>query len=173
MTTELGPVDYVVVELPTGASSVYGDVCAELTGLVDNHLVRVLDLLLITRGADGTVSVAEFEDMTRDGLGSLAGSLVELLSLEDVENLATTIAPGLSGLAIVWEYTCTEPFFSAVTRPVRNSPRWVGYPPGLSSPRCGDTRSSRELDSFALSHSRFRSRARSTASRRDDTPSLR
>ncbi|MGW9263599.1 DUF6325 family protein [Gordonia terrae] len=114
MTTELGPVDYVVVELPTGASSVDGDVCAELTGLVDNHLVRVLDLLLITRGADGTVSVAEFEDMTRDGLGSLAGSLVELLSLEDIENLATTIAPGLSGLAIVWEYTCTEPFFSAV-----------------------------------------------------------
>jgi len=114
VTRELGPVDYVVVELPVGSSSLDGAVRAELAELVDNNLVRVLDLLLIDRAPDGTVTVSEFEDMDTDGLGSLVDSMIELLSLEDVENLATAIAPGTAGLAVVWEYTCTATFFSAV-----------------------------------------------------------
>ena len=114
MARELGPVDYVVVELPAGASSVDRDVRVELAGLVDNHLVRVLDLLVVSRRADGTVAVAEFEDSDLDELGSLGSSMLELLSLEDIENLAMAISPGGSGLAIVWEYICTASFFSAV-----------------------------------------------------------
>lgn len=114
MTSELGPIDYVVVELPAGASSLDADVRAELADLVDNHLVRVLDLLLIARASNGSVTVSEFEDMDTEGLGSLVGSMIELLSLEDVENLASAITPGDSGLVIVWEYTCTAMFFSAL-----------------------------------------------------------
>jgi hypothetical protein len=40
---ELGPVDYVVVEFPAGASSFTGEMAAELRALVDSGTIRVID----------------------------------------------------------------------------------------------------------------------------------
>lgn len=173
MARELGPVDYVVVELPAGASSVDRDVRVELAGLVDNHLVRVLDLLVVSRRADGTVAVAEFEDSDLDELGSLGSSMLELLSLEDIENLAMAISPG----------DPVSPSSGSTSAPRRSSRRWPR--PAVTSPltaeylnepsshRCVPPRSRRERPRHRLRYNRFCSLARSTASRRDDTPNLR
>src|ERR1041385_267944 len=40
---ELGPVDYVVVEFPAGASNFTGEMAAELLALVDAGTIRVID----------------------------------------------------------------------------------------------------------------------------------
>jgi hypothetical protein len=45
---ELGPVDYVVVEFPAGASNFTGEMAAELLALVDSGTIRVIDILILS-----------------------------------------------------------------------------------------------------------------------------
>ncbi len=52
---ELGPVDYLVVEFPAGASSFTGAMAQELLALTDAGTVRVIDVLILTKAEDGTV----------------------------------------------------------------------------------------------------------------------
>ena len=52
---ELGPVDYVVVEFPAGASNFTGEMAAELRALVDSKTIRVVHVLILTKDADGSV----------------------------------------------------------------------------------------------------------------------
>jgi hypothetical protein len=55
---ELGPVDYLVVEFPAGASNFTGEMAAELRALVDSGTIRVIDILILTKDADGTVEAS-------------------------------------------------------------------------------------------------------------------
>ena len=52
---ELGPVDYIVVEFPAGASNFTGEMANELLALVDSGTIRVIDILILTKNDDGTV----------------------------------------------------------------------------------------------------------------------
>ena len=54
---DLGPVDYLVVEFPAGASNFTGEMAAELLALVDSGTIRVIDALILTKDKDGTVLV--------------------------------------------------------------------------------------------------------------------
>ena len=51
---ELGPVDYLVVEFPAGASNFTGEMAAELLALVNSGTIRVIDVLILIKDADGT-----------------------------------------------------------------------------------------------------------------------
>ena len=51
---ELGPVDYLVVEFPAGHSNFTGEGATELARLVGSDTIRVLDLLILTKNADGS-----------------------------------------------------------------------------------------------------------------------
>jgi hypothetical protein len=64
---ELGPVDYLVVELPAGASSFTGEMAAELRVLVGSGTSRVIDVLILTKDADGTVEATELSDVAELG----------------------------------------------------------------------------------------------------------
>ena len=66
---ELGPVDYIVVEFPAGASNFTGEMAEELVALVDAGTIRVIDVLILTKNADGTVEAVELSDL--DELGEL------------------------------------------------------------------------------------------------------
>jgi hypothetical protein len=48
---ELGPVDWIVVEFP--GSRFNGQIAPALLDLVDRELIRVLDLLVLKKDADG------------------------------------------------------------------------------------------------------------------------
>src|SRR5450755_4232208 len=86
---ELGPVDYVVVEFPAGASNFTGEMAAELRKLVDSGTIRVIDVLILTKDADGVVEATELSDVEDGGeLQALEAELGELLAADDVENLA-------------------------------------------------------------------------------------
>ena len=59
---ELGPVDYVVVEFPAGASNFTGEMAKELVALVDAGTIRVIDILILTKNEDGTVDAMELSE---------------------------------------------------------------------------------------------------------------
>ena len=108
---ELGPIDYVVVEFPPGTERLNGAMAKELASLVDTEIIRVLDIVLVHKSEDGSIEVIEFEDLDDIGeLGLLEGRLAEVLAAEDVEHLAAAMAPGSSGVALVWENTWAAPF---------------------------------------------------------------
>ncbi len=112
---ELGPVDYLVVEFPAGASSFTGEMAAELRALADSGTIRVIDVLILTKDADGTVEAAELSDIA--DLGELQGieaDLAELLAADDVDHLAAAMEPGSTAGVLIWENLWAAPFASAV-----------------------------------------------------------
>ena len=64
---ELGPVDYIVVEFPAGASNFTGEMAKELLRLVDAGIIRVIDVLILSKGEDGTVDAMELSDIPELG----------------------------------------------------------------------------------------------------------
>ena len=50
---EMGPIDYIVVEFP--GSKMTGEGFPLLIDLVDRGIIRVLDLLFVTKDLDGTI----------------------------------------------------------------------------------------------------------------------
>lgn len=114
---ELGPVDYMVVEFPAGASNFTGEMTAELLSLVNSGTIRVIDVLILTKNEDGSVNAMELSDVP--GLGELQAveaELAELLAEEDVVNLAACMEPGSVAGVLVWENLWAAPFASAARR---------------------------------------------------------
>jgi hypothetical protein len=114
---ELGPVDWIVVEFP--GSRFNGQIAPALLDLVERDLVRVLDLLVLKKDADGSLEAFELSDLDEGEIGGFReyeSELAMLLSEEDVTSLAAAIEPGSSAAVLVWENTWAAPFASAVRR---------------------------------------------------------
>ena len=114
---ELGPVDWIVVEFPE--TKLHGEIAPILKDLVDRELVRVLDLLFLTRDLDGGFEVFEASDPEDSEIGELRAyeaQLAMLLSEQDITDLVETIEPGSSAAVLVWENRWAAPFASAVRR---------------------------------------------------------
>ena len=67
---ELGPVDYLIVEFPAGHQNFTGEGADELVRLHDAGIIRIMDILILQKGEDGTVMAQELGDL--DELGELA-----------------------------------------------------------------------------------------------------
>lgn len=114
---ELGPVDWIVVEFP--GSTFNGSIAPEITSLVDRGLVKVLDLLILKKDADGSLEIAELADVEDGELGDLRAfetELATLLSEEDVVAAAEAVEPGSSAALLVWENLWAAPFGSSVRK---------------------------------------------------------
>jgi hypothetical protein len=114
---ELGPVDYIVVEFPAGATNFTGEMVKELLALVDSGTVRVIDVLILTKDADGSVEATELADIDELGpLQAVEAQLAELLAADDVEHLAAAMDPGSTAGVLIWENLWAAPFASAARR---------------------------------------------------------
>ena len=114
---ELGPVDYLILEFPAGKANFSGEMAAALTSLVDSGTIRILDLLILTKGDDGAIDAFEIDDFEGlDELRALETDFANLLAEEDVENLAVAMEPGSVAGVLVWENTWAAPFASAARR---------------------------------------------------------
>ena len=114
---QLGPVDYVVVEFPVGQSSFTGEMADELVALTAAGTIRVIDILILTKDADGSVEATELSDVENLGpLQQLEAELAELLAEEDVVNLAAAMEPGSTAGVLIWENLWAAPFAAAARR---------------------------------------------------------
>src|SRR3954452_21511865 len=114
---ELGPVDYIVVEFPAGATNFTGEMAEALLELVDSGTIRVIDILILTKNEDGTVDAKEFSDVEELGpLQAVEAQLAELLAADDVVHLAAAMDPGSTAGVLIWENLWAAPFASAARR---------------------------------------------------------
>jgi hypothetical protein len=112
---ELGPVDYLVVEFPAGQQNFTGEAATELLRLHDAGIIRVMDLVIIGKGDDGTVMAQELGNLDDLGeLGRIETELAETLAEEDVLRLGEVMTPGSVGAALVYENLWAAPFGAAL-----------------------------------------------------------
>jgi hypothetical protein len=112
----LGPVDYLIVEFPVGAQNFTGEAARELARLHESGTIRVMDLLILVKDADGSVQAHELSDLVDDNgdLSTIEAQLAETLAEEDVVNLAVAMEPGSAAGVVIYENLWAAPFASAV-----------------------------------------------------------
>ena len=113
----MGPISYLIVEFP--GNQMTGEGFPILVDLVDRGLIRILDLLFVTREADGSLRVVELGDLDRDGELDLAifeGASSGMLDESDLADAASVIEPGSSAGILLFENRWAASFTQALRR---------------------------------------------------------
>ena len=110
---EMGPIDYIVLEWD-GDAPVTGEVMPLLADLVDRGVIRILDIALIVKDADGTVMARDFAE--DPGMAAFDGASSGLLGQDDLEEAAVALEPGTVAAVLVWENRWAAPVAVALRR---------------------------------------------------------
>lgn len=117
-TAAIGPVELIVLGFPGNRFT--GEITPALTDLLENRLVRIIDLAVISRDADGTTAILEMQELSAEVADALerlgACSLRGLLSDADLEELAEDLAPGNTAATLLVEHVWAARFAGAVRR---------------------------------------------------------
>ena len=112
-----GPVDFLIVEFPAGESNFTGEIAEEIVRLVDAGTIRVIDMIVIAKDADGNLDAVEISDAEDLGpLTAIEAGLAGLLAEEDVAYLAAAMEPGSVAGVLVYENLWAAPFAAAARR---------------------------------------------------------
>jgi hypothetical protein len=113
-STVHGPIDFVLIEFP--GDQLTGEAAPALMDLVERGVIRLFDLLVISKGEDGSVEGVELTDPMHEGAGFsyFAGARSGMLGDDDVRAAAEAMTPGTVAALIVYENTWAVPFVSAV-----------------------------------------------------------
>jgi uncharacterized membrane protein len=100
-----GPVDLVLLGFP--GNEFTGEIAPALRDLVSSGTVRILDLVFITKDADGNVAALELSDLGDAGgkFEDIDGEINELLTDEDVEAAGEELEPDSSAALLMFENT--------------------------------------------------------------------
>jgi uncharacterized membrane protein len=99
------PVDLVLLGFP--GNQFTGDIAPALRDLVSSGTVRILDLVFITKDADGNVAGVELSDLGDAGAAfeDVDGEINELLTDEDIEVAGEELEPNSSAALLMFENT--------------------------------------------------------------------
>jgi Family of unknown function (DUF6325) len=112
---EVGPIDYLAVELPE--ARVNGEGFKQLLDLVERDIIRILDLRAAMVEADGSVTALALADLDGDGLLDLAvfqGASSGLLDEDDVAQSAALVPPGSAVAVLLYENRWAAPMVTAL-----------------------------------------------------------
>ena len=113
----LGPISYLVVEFR--GSKMTGEGLPILVDLVNDGVIRILDLVFVAKSDDGSLGVIALADLDHDGTIDLAvfeGVSSGLVSEEDLADAAPVVAPGSSAAILIFENRWAKPFVQALRR---------------------------------------------------------
>ena len=102
---DIGPLEYVVIGLKD--QHLTSELVSELDAIQESGQVFVVDLIIVTKAADGAVTMREMNELIEQApgkYGSLARNLQGLLTTQDIEQLAGQVPPGTSAFVILFEH---------------------------------------------------------------------
>ena len=126
---EFGPIQMLVVGFEHGKFE--GEILAELERLREQEIIRLVDLLFVTKNEDGDVAIANVSDLSPEQaaqLGGVAEALVgfgadhesdgdeQARSDEEVWYVADAIPPGASAGIALLEHRWAIPLREAIER---------------------------------------------------------
>ena len=91
----IGPVEYVIISFPENRFD--GRIAPALDALAESGIVRIIDIVFITKDDEGNAITLEFEDLEgADAIfAELPGEAGGLLNEGDIERAADEHAPGI------------------------------------------------------------------------------
>lgn len=134
-----GPVQVLVIGFE--APSFSGEVLAELTRLRERGVVRLVDVLLVERGDDGTFEILEPPPGSDPDLGKIAAQVLGGggdadgdVPADEAWSLADAVPPGGVAAVALLEHLWAEPLLAAIGRaggrPLGELWLPAGEPPG-------------------------------------------
>lgn len=111
----LGPIEILVVGFPE--NNFTGEIAPALAELVEQGIVRVVDLVFVTKDDDGNVAAVELNELdsgVSDQYLNLVDELDSLIGEEDIEDFAEQLDPGSSIALLVVEHVWAKSFADAV-----------------------------------------------------------
>ena len=115
---EFGPVDIAVIAYPADAPMT-GEAIPLLMDLVKSGVIRVLDVMFVTKNEDGTFSGFDARDLrTRGSVTSRRSKAPRpaCSATTTPQNAADAIEPGSAAVVLVYENRWAAPFIAAVRR---------------------------------------------------------
>jgi hypothetical protein len=115
---ELGPIDYLIVEFPADREP-DGSALPYLFDLVDNGVIRLIDLAFIRRDPDGTVAGVDIADFGMTGdldVTLFAEASSGILDDDDLAEAGNALEPGCSAAVLIYENRWAAPFATALRR---------------------------------------------------------
>lgn len=113
---EMGPIDYVLVEWSGRQPT--GEALPHLVDLVDNGIIRILDVAFITKDESGEVAGVEITELGNhvEEVSIFEGAASGIISDDDTVEAAQALEPGTSAALLVYENVWAAPFAAAVRR---------------------------------------------------------
>jgi len=102
---DIGPLEYVVIGMKD--QQLTPALVSELDAIQESGQVFVVDLIFVTKAADGAVTMQEMNELIEQApgkYGRLAGNLKGLLTTQDIEQLAGQVPSGTSAFVILFEH---------------------------------------------------------------------
>ena len=114
----MGPVEYVLIAFP--GNRFKGEIVPAVAELVDNDIVRIIDVAFIKKDASGNTTMFEYDsldDVLAFGFADVDGEAGGVLNDEDLELAAEALEPDSSAALIVWEHR----WAARVAQAIRNA----------------------------------------------------
>ncbi len=114
---DMGPVDYLVIEFPE--CHPVGENFPLLVDLADQGIIRILDLALVKREFDGSMSLLALADVDADGEWDFTvfeGVSSGLLDEDAVDEVVQILEPGRAAAILVYENRWAAPLAIALRR---------------------------------------------------------
>jgi uncharacterized membrane protein len=115
MTQALGPIEYLIFYFE--GNQFRGEILPALTDLLDQGLVRIIDLAVVSKDEEGTVTILEANELQADvaeALIKLEGELTGLLSEEDLLLMAEELDNNTTAAALLFEHVWATEFAQAI-----------------------------------------------------------
>jgi hypothetical protein len=112
---DMGPIGYLVVEFP--GNKLTGEALPKLVDLVDRGLIRILDLVFVSKDSDGTLTVLELTDIDGDGdldLMVFEGAASGMLHEDDINEAGNAVEPGAAAAILIYENHWAAEFAGAL-----------------------------------------------------------
>ena len=100
---EVGPVDVYIIGFP--GNKFTGRVAPAILELVENGTIRILDLLFVSKDAEGVTTVIQAEDLDQEGAEFLQIDVTQpgALGEEDAEEVSDDLPANSSALLVAFE----------------------------------------------------------------------
>jgi len=112
-----GPVDFLALEFQN--EQLKGEILPALFELVQNKIIRVIDLVVIQKYADGTHQALEMEQLAPDLLAlfdPLEMEISGIVQVEDIDNIAEAMEKDTTAAVLLVENLWAIKFGEAVVR---------------------------------------------------------
>lgn len=106
---ETGSIDFVIIDF--AGQELHAELLPYLLELVDQRIIRVMDVLFVRKQGDGTVESFTTNDL--DDPGELAGASSGLFTTDDVTEAGELLEPNTTAVMVLYENLWSLPFAKA------------------------------------------------------------